>query len=143
MADSDIFKAELYKIQPSKQQFAEKWKELESTIEDAGFSFDDLFRYYMFVHRAMNNDNSKEIGLRSYYSGKGNKYAIFKSPSFFGELNDLGMFWTSIYSNDGAFCSEEALKYIHCFMSYPNEYWKYPISVFSVSYTHLTLPTKA
>ena len=130
MADSDIFKAELYKIQPSKQQFAEKWKELESTIEDAGFSFDDLFRYYMFVHRAMNNDNSKEIGLRSYYSGKGNKYAIFKSPSFFGELNDLGMFWTSIYSNDGAFCSEEALKYIHCFMSYPNEYWKYPISVF-------------
>lgn len=130
LADSDIFKAELYKIQPSKQQFAEKWKELESTIEDAGFSFDDLFRYYMFVHRAMNNDNSKEIGLRSYYSGKGNKYAIFKSPSFFGELNDLGMFWTSIYSNDGAFCSEEALKYIHCFMSYPNEYWKYPISVF-------------
>lgn len=130
LADSDIFKAELYKIQPSKQQFAEKWKELESTIEDAGFSFDDLFRYYMFVHRAMNNDNSKEIGLRSYYSGRGNKYTIFKSLSFFGELNDLGMFWTSIYSNDGAFCNEEALKYIHCFMSYPNEYWKYPISVF-------------
>lgn len=130
LADSDIFKAELYKIQPSKQQFAEQWKELESTIEDSGFSFDDLFRYYMFVHRAMNNDNSKEIGLRSYYSGKGNKYTIFKSPSFFGDLNDLGLFWTSIYSNDGAFCNEEALKYIHCFMSYPNEYWKYPISVF-------------
>lgn len=130
LADSDIFKAELYKIQPSKQQFAEKWKELESTIEDAGFSFDDLFRYYMFVHRAMNNDNSKEIGLRSYYSGKGNKYIIFKDPSFFGELNDLGTFWISIYSNDGMFCNKEALKYIHCFMSYPNEYWKYPISVF-------------
>lgn len=130
LADSDIFKAELYKIQPSKQQFAEKWKELESTIEDAGFSFDDLFRYYMFVHRAMNNDSSKEIGLRSYYSGKGNKYTIFKDSSFFSALNDLGIFWTSIYSNDGVFCNDEALKYIHCFMSYPNEYWKYPISVF-------------
>ena len=130
LADSDIFKAELYKIQPSKQQFAEQWKNLESTIEDAGFSFDDLFRYYMFVHRAMNNDNSKEIGLRSYYSGKGNKYAIFKNPTFFDELKDLGMFWTSIYSNDGVYCDDEALKYIHCFMAYPNEYWKYPISVF-------------
>lgn len=130
LADSDIFKAELYKIQLSKQQFAEQWKNLESTIEDAGFSFDDLFRYYMFVHRAMNNDSSKEIGLRNYYSGKGNKYAIFKNPLFFDELKDLGMFWTSIYSNDGLFCDDEALKYIHCFMSYPNEYWKYPISVF-------------
>lgn len=130
LADSDIFKAELYKIQPSKQLFAEQWKNLESTIEDAGFSFDDLFRYYMFVHRAMNNDSSKEIGLRSYYSGKGNKYTIFKNPKFFNELKDLGMFWTSIYSNDGVYCDDEALKYIHCFMSYPNEYWKYPISVF-------------
>ena len=130
LADSDIFKAELYKIQPSKQLFAEQWKELESTIENAGFSFDDLFRYYMFVHRAMKNDSSKEIGLRSYYSGKGNKYTIFKNPSFFDELNDLGMFWTSIYSNDGIYCNDEALQYIHCFMSYPNEYWKYPISVF-------------
>lgn len=130
LADSDIFKAELYKIQPSKQQFAEQWKNLESTIEDAGFSFDDLFRYYMFVHRAMNNDSSKEIGLRNYYSGKGNKYAIFKNPLFFNELKDLGMFWTSIYSNDSLFCDDEALKYIHCFISYPNEYWKYPISVF-------------
>lgn len=130
LADSDIFKAELYKLQPAKQQFAEQWKELESTIEDAGFSFDDLFRYYMFVHRGMNNDNSKEIGLRSYYSGKGNKYAIFKNPMFFDELKDIGLFWTSIYSNDGTYCEEEALKYIHCLMAYPNEYWKYPVSVF-------------
>lgn len=130
LADSDIFKAELYKIQTSKQLFAEQWKELESTIEDAGFSFDDLFRYYMFIHRAMNNDTSKEIGLRNYYSGKGNKYAIFKNPLFFEELKDLGAFWTSIYTYDGIYCDNEALKYIQCLMSYPNEYWKYPVSVF-------------
>lgn len=73
---------------------------------------------------------SKEIGLRSYYSGKGNKYPIFKTQSFFDDLCDLGTFWTSIYTNDGGFCEEEAAKYIQCLLAYPNEYWKYPIFCF-------------
>ncbi|MFK1787848.1 HNH endonuclease family protein [Bacteroides fragilis] len=42
----------------------------------------------------------------------------------------MGTFWTSIYTNDGGFCEEEAAKYIQCLLAYPNEYWKYPISVF-------------
>lgn len=82
LADSDIFKAELYKTQPSKQTFADKWKELEATISGAGFNLNDLFRYYTFIDRAKRGDTSKEIGLRSYYSGKGNKYPIFKTQSF-------------------------------------------------------------
>lgn len=130
LADSDIFKAELYKTQQSKQNFADKWKELEATISGAGFNLNDLFRYYTFIDRAKRGDTSKEIGLRSYYSGKGNKYPIFKTQSFFDDLCDLGAFWTSIYTNDGGFCEEEAAKYIQCLLAYPNEYWKYPISVF-------------
>lgn len=130
LSDSDIFKAELYKTQPSKQEFADRWKELESTIAGAGFNLNDLFRYYMFIDRAKRDDTTKEIGLRNFYSGKGNKYPIFKDPDFFEELCDLGEFWTSVYTNEGSFCDEEAAKYIQCLLTYPNEYWKYPISVF-------------
>ncbi len=130
LADSDIFKAELYKAQTSKQAFADKWKELESTISGAGFNLNDLFRYYTFVDRAKRGDTSKEIGLRSFYSGKGNKYPIFKTSTFFDDLCDLGAFWISVYTNEGSFCDDEAAKYIQCLLAYPNEYWKYPISVF-------------
>lgn len=130
LSDSDIFKSELYKTQPSKQEFSDKWKDLESTIANAGFNLNDLFRYYMFIERAKRDVVTKEIGLRSFYSDKGNKYPIFKNPNFFEELCDLGDFWTSIYTNEGSYCDEEATKYIQCLLTYPNEYWKYPISVF-------------
>lgn len=137
LADSDIFKAELYKTQPDKQAFADQWKELETSIVQAGFNLNDLFRYYMFVDRAKNGDTSKEIGLRSYYSGKGNKYLLFKSEGFFNELCELGNFWVSVYNFSDRYCDSEALKYIQCLLYYPNEYWKYPISVFYN--THKTL----
>ncbi len=132
LADSDIFKAELYKLQPpsSKQDFADQWKELEQSVESAGFCLDDLFRYYMFIDRARKGNTQKEIGLRSYYSGFGNKYDIFKEGDFLNQLKGLGEFWTSIYSNEETYCQEEGLKYIQCLFAYPNEYWKYPISVF-------------
>ncbi len=130
LADSDIFKAELYKIQEFKQGFADRWKELEQSVEGAGFKLDDVFRYYMYIDRAKNNDTSNEKSLRSYYAGRGNGYQIFKDPHFFDDLIALGEFWTSIYKNEEEYCTNEALRYIQCLLSYPNEYWKYPVSIF-------------
>ncbi len=132
LADSDIFKAELYKIQSetSKRDFANNWKELEENVKRAGFSLDDLFRFYMHIDRAKHNVNTDEISLRNYYSGKGNKYEIFKEKDFFENLMRLGEFWVSIYSYEEKYCNEEGLKYIQCLFAYPNDYWKHPVSVF-------------
>ena len=133
LSDSDIFKAELYKLcktDDEKKQFTNEWKQLEQTVEDGGFTLDDLFRYYMHVNRASRNITAKEIALRAFYAGEGSKFAIFKEPNFFKELTDLAEFWNSVYSYEDIYCEDEAKKYIHCLSYYPNEYWKYPVSVF-------------
>ena len=53
-----------------------------------------------------------------------------RNQNFFKELTDLAEFWNSVYSYEDIYCEDEAKKYIHCLSYYPNEYWKYPVSVF-------------
>lgn len=111
LSDSDIFKAELYKLcktADEKKQFTNEWKQLEQTVEDGGFTLDDLFRYYMHVNRASRNITAKEIALRAFYAGEGSKFAIFKEPNFFKELTDLAEFWNSVYSYEDIYCEDEA-----------------------------------
>lgn len=139
LSDSDIFKAELYKQKTSKEEkddFTKSWKELEETVNDGGFSLDALFRYYTHIIRGMNCDNTKEIGLRRFYAGGDNKYKLFKNSDFFKNIQDLAAFWKEVnvrneeFDDTNRFCNVEAKKYIHCLNCYPNEYWKYPISVY-------------
>ncbi len=140
LSDSDIFKAQLYKRQPSqtdKDNFAYEWKELEETAENAGLQIDDIFRYYTHIIRGGNGDKSKEIGLRRFYAGEGNRYATFGAAGFMDNLKDLAAFWQDLNTPNGAFneqrskyCNTEAKKWLHCLKCYPNEYWKYPTSVF-------------
>jgi uncharacterized protein with ParB-like and HNH nuclease domain len=47
LADSDIFKAQLYRVQASQEEkkaFTDEWKELTGTCKDAEIQIDDLFR---------------------------------------------------------------------------------------------------
>ena len=140
LSDSDIFKAQLYKRQPTqadKDSFAYEWKELEETAENAGLKIDDIFRYYTHVIRGTKNDKGKEIGLRSFYAGKDKKYTAFGATGFLDDLKTLATFWQDLNTPNGAFderksdyCNTEAKKWLHCLNCYPNEYWKYPTSVF-------------
>lgn len=134
LSDSDIFKAALYKLKQSKdekEKFTQEWKTLTETVEDGGFTLDDLFRYYTHVIRANQKDKNKEIGLRRFYAGNDTKYSYFKEDDFFTNLVKLAEFWKLLNDRtDDTYCTLEARKYIHCLSCYPNEYWKYPISVF-------------
>lgn len=130
LSDSDIFKAELYKNAINKQEFSDEWKTLESITDSDNFTLDDLFRYYMHIDRALHRSTSKEIGLRNYYAGEKNKFNLFKDSSFFENLKDIAVFWSSVYSYEDTYCTQTAKNYIHCLMNYPNEYWKYSVSVF-------------
>ncbi|HWJ30297.1 MAG TPA: DUF262 domain-containing HNH endonuclease family protein [Flavisolibacter sp.] len=137
LADSDIFKAQIYRnknTEADKKAFSSQWKELSQICKQGWLSIDDIFRYYTHVLRARNGDRSKEIGLRKFYAE--DKYARLKDLELMPEVMELANFWRYINAEiepDEAFAykiSSEARKYIHCLKCYPNEYWKYPTSVF-------------
>jgi uncharacterized protein with ParB-like and HNH nuclease domain len=137
LADSDIFKAKIYQNinkQEKRNEFTSQWKELTQICKQARLSIDDVFRYYTHVLRARNNDKSKEVGLRKFYAE--DKYNKLKVENLMSEIIALAEFWR--YVNVGIkpdeevsyTISTEAQKYLHCLSCYPNEFWKYPTSVF-------------
>lgn len=142
LSDSDIFKAQIYKTKKSndeKKEFANRWKELTETTEDAKICLDDLFRYYAHIIRAKNSDKSKEIGLRKFYKSDSDSYAKLKETTLIDDLSELAEFWfavntgkeeVSVEKIDVKKINDESKKYIHCLQCYPNEYWKYVTSVF-------------
>lgn len=140
LADSDIFKAKLYKLKPTKAEktaFTQAWKELEQTVKESKFTLDLLFRYYTHIIRGLEGNNKKEIALRRFYAGENSNYNYFKEPDFFDNICKLADFWAeanlpnSMFNEDDCkFCNTEAKKFIHCLNCYPNDYWKYVSSVF-------------
>ena len=138
LADSDIFKAQIYKNYTKyeeRKEFTELWKRLTDVCKKGDFSIDDVFRYYSHVLRSKAKDKSKEIGLRRFYHG-GNDYSKLKQIGIMDDIMSLSYFWFYVNSNtspdieDGYTISVETRKYLHCFRHYPNEFWKYPTSIF-------------
>jgi uncharacterized protein with ParB-like and HNH nuclease domain len=137
LSDSDIFKAKLYRESKTKEEqkeFTDVWKELTEICKDAYLEIDDVFRYYMHVIRARENINKKEIGLRRFYGE--NNYDYLRQQNLLDEIMVLAKFWMYINTRedpekeDGYIISLEAKKWLHCLSWYPNDYWKYPVSVF-------------
>ena len=136
LADSDIFKAQIYRncsTDEKRKEFTETWKDLTQVCKQGKFSIDDIFRYYTHVLRARDKDKSKEVGLRKFYAEKG--YQRLKSENIMEEIMDLALFWEYIQTGvelDEYSCriSDKAKYFLHCLSCYPNEFWKYTISVF-------------
>jgi len=137
LEDSDIFKAQIYKSideEEKRKEFSDQWKELTYICKQGIMSIDDVFRYYSHILRARISDRSKEIGLRKFYAE--NSYRKIKDRELMTEITALAEFWR--YVNIGVkpneeekySISDEARKYLHCLACYPNEFWKYPTSVF-------------
>ena len=137
LSDSDIFKAQIYRnIQTAEERktFTETWKELSSVCKQGKLTIDDVFRYYTHVLRARSDDKSKEIGLRKFYAH--DNYQRLKEATLVIEVLELANFWRYLNTkippdeNIDYSISDESLKYLHCLNRYPNEYWKYVVSVF-------------
>lgn len=141
LSDSDIFKAELYKklkTQEEKSAFTDDWKNLEELVEDSGLTINDMFRFYMHVIRARDNVTDNEMGLRKFYAGDNYKYDELHKENFFEDIKKLANFWVTTYENVGEYEEEndyytqEAIKYIHCLVNFPNDYWRCVVSVFYI-----------
>lgn len=141
LSDSDIFKAELYKklkTPEEKSAFTDDWKSLEELTEESGLTINDMFRFYMHVIRARENVTDNEMGLRKFYAGENYKYDELHKDNFFENIKDLAHFWVTTYTNvnefdeQNSYYTKEAIKYVHCFVSYPNDYWRCVVSVFYI-----------
>jgi hypothetical protein len=140
LSDSDIFKAQIYRSKATpdeKSGFTEDWRELTQTVEDTGITLDDVFRYYSHIIRARDGDKSKEIRLRQFYAGSGNKWSRLTAPQPMPELAALADFWLAIKERadtvdgaDVAMFTFDSRKLLHCLSHYPTEYWKYVTSVY-------------
>lgn len=136
LADSDIFKAQIYQSRGSeeeKKEFTNIWKDLTSTCKSALISLDDVFRYYSHTLRAKDKDKAKEIGLRKFYAIS--QYEKLKLSSLLDDLMHLSNFWlylkTDKKNDEITFdLSIKSKMFLHCLSLYPNEYWKYITSVF-------------
>ena len=137
LSDADIFKAQLYKMTEDKPFFVEQWKELVEVAGRAKISVDDVFRYYSHVLRAQNETTDKEIGLRRFYTE--NRYEKLKNNNLVNQLIDLAHFWDNLNNiqvlkdiEHSHFINLDAAKWLQCLNAYPNEFWKYAISVFFI-----------
>ena len=141
LSDSDIFKAEIYKklkTPEEKTTFTDDWKNLEELVEDGGLTINDMFRFYMHVIRARDNVTDNEMGLRKFYAGENYKYEELHKKNFFEDIKELANFWVTTYDNVGEFTEDndyytrEAIKYVHCLVNFPNDYWRCVVSVFYI-----------
>ena len=143
LSDADIFKAKIYnhlKSKEEKEEFIEKWKELEEDTQDISESIQQLFYYYMFYLRALENDrNSTTPGLRRYYSA--NKFKKLLETDILDDLRKILNIWKVIddYSknrieNESWSENKDILKVLDILTSYPNEFWKYPVIVYYLSH---------
>ena len=79
LSDGDIFKSKLYKMaENNEKQFIERWDNLVSDVNKffQDYKFKDsspitsLFRMYMYLLRAKNEDRTKPVKLRDFFDGK-------------------------------------------------------------------------
>lgn len=140
LSDADIFKAKIYnKLSgDNKNLFIEKWKKLEREASEANESIQRLFYYYMFYLRAKEGDvSSTTPGVRKYYLSDNCKRLF--SGNLLDELNKVLVLWKVVNTNhdipeeqwDNNPKIRQALDIL---VSYPNEFWKYPVIIFFLSH---------
>lgn len=138
--DADIFKAKIYNHLNSEEKklFIEQWKKLEREAGEAGESIRGLFYYYMFYLRAKDKIvDSTTPALRRYFlEGKGER--LFEQ-NLMDKLDRILTLWKVVnrkfdIPEEKWDNNPEIQKALDTLVSYPNEYWKYPVVAYYLSH---------
>jgi len=141
LSDTDIFKAQFYKFysdQGRKEEFIERWKELEVICGDifdapSGSPMDELFTRYMYYERAkLGIKITTTEALRKFYEK--DKYAILKREETLDNLEKLAQFWKSVLRQDDTMFSDKILRRLAVLNYAPNGMWTYLVSVYFMQY---------
>ena len=140
LSDADIFKAKIYNnlMGDEKESFIAQWKLLEKEAAEANESIQRLFYYYMFYLRAKEDDvSSTTPGVRKYYLA--GKCERLYNKDLMADLNTVLNLWKVINTNHDI--PEESWdnnpkirKALDTLVSYPNEFWKYPVIIYYLSH---------
>ncbi len=140
LSDADIFKAKIYNQLEAddKKVFIDRWKDLDEQATEANESIQQLFYYNMFYLRALEQDTKTTTpGVRKYYAA--NKFERLYQPGLLDNLFVILDLWKVINKGevleDEAWSSNIKIKQtLDTLTSYPNEFWKYPVVIYYVSY---------
>ena len=117
LSDADIFKAQFYKLcntKSEKEDFIEKWKELEEKSGKIfkplnGIPMDELFtRYMYFIRSKQGIKSSTTEALRKFYEK--DKYSILKQDETLPNLKILVDFWNDVYTQNAERFSSKILR---------------------------------
>lgn len=143
LSDADIFKAKIYGFlnDAQKEQFIKEWKALDERANESGESIQRLFYYYMFYLRAQEEDViTTTPGVRRYYAE--NKFSRLKDPMLMDDLNAMMDVWEVV--NARMIDEEkpwtrntEIRKTLDTLNMYPNEFWKYPVTVYYLEHRNV------
>ncbi len=137
LSDADIFKAQFYKhygAKNRKDNFIEKWKELEEISGRIfkplnGTPMDELFTRYMYFIRAkLGVKSSTTEALRKFYEK--DKYAILKQDETLPNLKFLIDFWNDVNTQNPDRFSQNILRKLFILNYAPNGMWTYFLSVY-------------
>lgn len=140
LSDADIFKAKIYNqlSVDQKSSFIDKWKELDEQTMETNESIQQLFYYNMFYLRALEQDtNTTTPGLRKYYAA--NKFSRLYEPELIDNLFVILNLWKVVnkgeeIEDEGWSKNAKIRQSLDTLSSYPNEFWKYPVVVYYISY---------
>ena len=140
LSDADIFKAKIYNqlSVDQKSAFIDKWKELDEQATETNESIQQLFYYNMFYLRALEQDtNTTTPGLRKYYAA--NKFSRLYEPELIENLFVILNLWKVVnkgeeIENEDWSKNTKIRQSLDTLSSYPNEFWKYPVVVYYISY---------
>lgn len=144
LSDADIFKAKIYGKLQSKEKrdtFIHTWQEMSIDADNIGESMQSLFYYYMFYVRATEMDKTNTTpAARKYFLDEKHPERLF-SGNILLNLGVILELWENIKDgkNDAAYAKEWAnnnglRKYLDILMSYPNEFWKYPVITYYMTH---------
>ena len=91
LADADILKAKLYEMASSIKEgddFISLWKDLGQKCVELNVTINDVFRYYLRILRAKNDQTTSEPNLRNFFLN--NEFSPFKTKKWrtiMAELN--------------------------------------------------------
>ena len=139
LSDADIFKSYIYKRldEDGKKNFIQKWKTLENDAAKVEESIQSLFYYHMFYLRAQEGDEKTTTpGVRKYYLEKDKKRL---TAEVIDELATNLHLWEVVNGREPVDSENwsnniNIRKSLDCLSSYPNEFWKYPVSIFFMQY---------
>ena len=147
LSDADIFKAKIYahklKTNCRKKEidnFVSDWKSLEDTSKTADESIQSLFYYYMFYLRAVNKDDKTTTpGLRKYFTDGNNSDKYLYDSRLLDKLNKILNIWLVINNrveieSENWSKNNNIIKILDCLNAYPNEFWKYPVISYYLTY---------